>query len=115
MEERAFAPRLVTLPKVPKPKPEPVRETYTVAEVAARLGISDDTVRRWMRADAADGGRRVPGGRCHGTMYVILAAVFDRALVDGEEPARHEAAPPLDLAAIRAHLAELARLLDAAG
>jgi excisionase family DNA binding protein len=61
-------------------------ETMTPDEVADRLGMKLDTVRRWIRADMADGGHRIPGGRCEGSRFVIIRAVFERAMRQGIEP-----------------------------
>jgi hypothetical protein len=65
---------------------EPSSELMPIAEAAARLGVHEDTLRRWMRLDMEDGKGRVPGGRCEGRYYLIFRAVFDRALREGDEP-----------------------------
>jgi DNA-binding transcriptional MerR regulator len=69
------------LPRTPE-----LPETIDVAEVAARLGIHPTTCRKWTKADMIDGGRRVPGGRCLDTKYVVLRSVFERAMRHGIEP-----------------------------
>jgi uncharacterized protein YjcR len=48
----------------------------TPDEGAERLGMHPNTVRRWIRKDMADGQHRIPGGRCEGSRFVIIRAVF---------------------------------------
>jgi len=95
--------------------PEPaadVPDTMDVSEAAARLGMHDDTVRRGIREDMQDGGRRIPGGRHIGSKYLIIRAVFERAMRDGVEPERKEiVAPAVDLDAVRRLVAELDKAL----
>jgi hypothetical protein len=70
-----------------QPAPE-LPETITIGEVAKRLGRSPNTIRRWIDLDMQDGMHRVPGARRGDTeSIVILRAVFERAMRDGEEPA----------------------------
>lgn len=72
---------------IPFEKPKPESELVSLEEAAERLGVSPDTVRRWIKADMADGKGRVPGGRFDGR-YAIIRAVFDRAMRHGIEPER---------------------------
>lgn len=74
------------------PMPEPPSDLLPIAEAAERLGIHPTTLRQWMRLDMEDGKGRVPGGRCEGRNYVVIRAVFDRAMRDGIEPERPTAA-----------------------
>ena len=86
--------------------PPEMPETLTVEQAAKRLDISVDTARRWIREDAKDGGNRVPGGRYHGSRYVVIRAVFDRAMRTGIEPERRQPVSPIASSSI----AELERL-----
>jgi molybdopterin-binding protein len=66
--------------------------TYRVAEAAAVLGISDDTLRRWMdsgrvRALREDGGRRVIDGSDLAELARDLSAQGPDGLVDGRRAA----------------------------
>ena len=90
----------------------PLSEVMDVAEVARILDIHPDTVRRGIREDMVDGGRRIPGGRHIGSRYFVIRAVFERAVRDGVEPERVERVEPaVDLEAARRCLAELAAAL----
>jgi len=111
--EEPFRPRVVGLARPTQTAPTPVNETISVADAAKRLGISVDTCRKWIRQDMVDGAGRVPGGRCLDTMYIVIRAVFERAMRDGHEPERIKPAPEptVDLPAIRAHLAAIAELV----
>jgi len=84
--------------------PQPASELVPLDEAAERLGIHTDTLRRWIKADMADGRNRVPGSRGEGSKYVILRAVFDRALRDGVEPPRTPEIVSPDLTEIVQHL-----------
>jgi len=56
----------------------------------------------------ADGGNRVPGGRGEGTKYIIMRAVFDRAMRYGQEPERAPTIVSPDLEDIAKHLRQRA-------
>jgi hypothetical protein len=68
------------------PDTDDVPETMDLHVVGRRLGIHADTVRRGIRDDMADGGRRIPGGRKVGGRYLVIRAVFERAMRHGIEP-----------------------------
>jgi hypothetical protein len=57
-------------------------DLISVSEVAARLDCSDETIRKAIRKECADGTRDnlrfVPGGLHFNTVYVIYRGIFDR-------------------------------------
>jgi predicted DNA-binding transcriptional regulator YafY len=59
-------------------------EYLTTADVAERMGLSDGTIRRAIRAEVEqqipDWARFVPGGRKFGTNYKIVRATFETSL-----------------------------------
>jgi hypothetical protein len=98
------------------PEREELPETIAINDVAHRLGVSPETIRRGIRSDMADGGRRIPGGRAIGSRYFVVRAVFERAMRGGIEPEvtnQHVAPDVLDLAArLRQRAAEDLELAD---
>ena len=94
--------------RIGAPDPAPASELIPLEEVAERYGVHIDTVRRWIKADLADGKHRVPGARGEGSRYIVLRAPFERAVRDGIEPARSPELPLADVAAIAGDLQELA-------
>ena len=51
----------------------------TVNQVAKKVGKSDDTIRRWMRADILRGGHVLPGpkgGKYPELIYIVNKRVF---------------------------------------
>lgn len=66
--------------------------TYRVAEAAAVLGVSDDTLRRWMEAgrvpaSRADDGRRVIEGADLAQLARELSGLGPEGLLDGRRAA----------------------------
>ena len=86
----------------------PVSELVPLEEIAERLEIHTDTVRRWIKADMADGGNRVPGSRGEGSRYIVIRAVFERAMRDGREPEPRPVYTAPDLTDLRDHLRQRA-------
>jgi uncharacterized membrane protein len=72
-------------------------ETVPFDEVARRMGKSTETIRRWIKADLINGKGRVPGSRGEGSSYVVIRAVFERAMREGREPERVRVVVPADL------------------
>jgi hypothetical protein len=74
-----------TVPMNRPPSPD-LPEIISPNDVADRLGMHPDTVGRGIREDMEDSGKRIPGGRCIGSRYFVIRAVFERAMRQGIEP-----------------------------
>jgi hypothetical protein len=94
----------VSIRTFPIPQAEPESELIPLEEVGERFGVHIDTVRKWIKADMADGRNRVPGSRGEGSRYIVVRAIFERALRDGVEPPRSPKIVAPDLTHIVDHL-----------